>query len=320
MIRPGSATWQRTLGTTGLTVPAVTVGGSELGSMPETVGRQVSYEAGVALASYVLESPIQALDTSNAYGNGESERRIGAAIARRGGLPSGFFLTTKVDARGRDYSGARVRASLAESKERLGLDWLPLVYLHDPEFHDFSELSAPGGAVDTLMALHEEGEIGHVGLAGGSAPDMQRYLALGGFEVLLVHNRWTLLDHSAEELISQAEAQNVAIVNAAIYGGGILAKPEQTTKYAYREARPATLEAVRAMHQLCLEYGTSLAAAALQASVQDSRVSTTVVGLSSPSRVDSLIESLNDEISGDLFVELERLRPPRKEWLDFAVD
>ncbi len=91
-----------------------------------------------------------------------------------------------------------MRASVAESKQRLGLDHLPLVYLHDPEYHDFDELSAPGGAVDTLMELRDEGEIGHVGLAGGTVQEMSRYLDLGGFEVLLVHNRWTLVDRSAD--------------------------------------------------------------------------------------------------------------------------
>ena len=113
-----------------------------------------------------------------------------------------FVVATKVDARNGDYSGERVRASVAESKERLGLDFLPLVYLHDPEYFDFAEMSKPGGAVETLIALRAEGQIGHVGLAGGTVQEMSRYLALGGFEVVLVHNRWTLVDRSAADLIS----------------------------------------------------------------------------------------------------------------------
>ena len=316
MTTPESADWLRPLGRTGLTIPAVTVGGAPLGSMPQNFGHELAYEDGVALAAYILDSPVRALDTSNNYSGGESERRIGAAIAQRGGLPADFLLTTKVDGRDSDYSGDRVRASVAESKERLGLDWLPLVYLHDPEYHDFATLSAPGGAVETLMALRDEGEIGHVGLAGGPAPEMQRYLALGGFEVLLVHNRWTLLDHSADALISQAEDLGVAVVNAAIYGGGILAKPGTTTRYAYREAKPATLEAVAAMQRSCAEHGTDLATAALQASVRDPRITTTIVGLSSPARLDDSVESLRTKVPDDLFQELEQLRPAPENWLD----
>ena len=317
MSAPGREDWVRPLGATELAVTAVAVGGAPLGSMPENFGHEVSYDDGVALAEHVLASPVRVLDTANGYSGGESERRIGAAIARHGGLPADFLVTTKVDAAGRDYSGARVRASVAESRERLGLDHLPLVYLHDPEFHDFDELAAPGGAVDTLMALRDEGLIGHVGLAGGTSQEMQRYLALGGFEVLLVHNRWTLLDRSAAELVAQAEDLGVALVNAAVYGGGILAKPGSTTKYGYREASPATLDAVEAMRRLCAEHGTDLATAALQASVRDARVSTTVVGLSSPSRLDAVVASLTAELPDTLFDALEDLRPPREHWLDF---
>ncbi|CAA9294058.1 MAG: Aldo/keto reductase [uncultured Friedmanniella sp.] len=317
MTAPGSDGWVRPLGSTGLRVTAVTVGGAPLGSMPENFGHEVSYDDGIALAAYVLDSPVRALDTSNGYSGGESERRIGAAIAQRGGLPEDFLVATKVDARGRDYSGARVRASVAESQQRLGLDHLPLVFLHDPEFHDFDELSATGGAVDTLMTLRDEGVIGHVGLAGGTSQEMQRYLALGGFEALLVHNRWTLVDRSATELVAQAEDLGVALVNAAVYGGGLLAKPGSTTKYGYREASPATLAAVEAMRGVCVAHGTDLATAALQASVRDPRVSTTVVGLSRPARLDALVAALGTELPDALFDALEDLRPPREHWLDF---
>jgi D-threo-aldose 1-dehydrogenase len=285
--------------------------------MPENFGHEVAYDDGVALVEHILSSPIRVLDTSNGYSGGESERRIGAGIARFGGLPADFLITTKVDARDRDYSGDRVRASVAESKQRLGLDHLPLVYLHDPEFHDFAELTRPGGAVDTLMTLRDEGEIGHVGLAGGEVQEMSRYLALGGFEVLLVHNRWTLVDRSASALIAQAEASGVAVVNAAIYGGGILAKPGSTTHYGYRPASPETLQAIDAMADLCRQHGIDLATAALQASVRDPRISTTVVGLSRPERLATLIASLAVELPAGLLNELAELCPAQENWLDF---
>lgn len=315
-----SSNWVRPLGTTNLPVTAVAVGGSPLGSMPEIFGQEVSYDDGVALAAYVLDSPVRVLDTANGYSDGESERRIGAAVANRGGLPADFLVATKVDARGRDYSAARVRASVAESQQRLGLDHLPLVYLHDPEQHDFDSLAGPGGAVEALMALRDEGVVGHVGLAGGAVQEMSRYLALGGFEVLLVHNRWTLVDRSATDLIAQAEELGVAVVNAAVYGGGLLAKPGSTTKYGYREASPVTLAAVEAMARLCVEHGTDLATAALQASVRDPRVTMTVVGLSRPSRLDSLVAALEVDLPDDLFDQLADRLPSRDHWLDFRQD
>jgi D-threo-aldose 1-dehydrogenase len=310
--------WVRPLGSTGLRVSAVCAGGSPLGSMPEAFGYELSYADGVAMVEAILTSPIRWIDTSNGYSDGESERRIGAGLTAAGGLPADFLIATKVDARGRDYSGDRVRASVAESKERLGLPFLPLVYLHDPEQHDFDDIARPGGAVDTLLQLKEEGAIGHVGLAGGDVHVMSRYLALGVFEVLLVHNRWTLVDHSATDLISQAEDLDVAVVNAAIYGGGILANPSGSNQnYGYRPATDETLKAIAAMEQACHEAGTDLATAALQASVNDPRITATIVGMSRPSRLSRIVSSLDAALPPALFEHLGELLPAQHNWLDF---
>ena len=313
MTSPSTEDWLRPLGSTGLTVSAVCAGGALLAGMPEVFGYDVTPAEAVAVIDRVFDGPLKWIDTSNGYGAGESELRIGQAIANRGGLPDGFLVATKVDALGSDYSGTRVRASVAESKERLGLDQLPLVYLHDPEFHDFDTMR---DAVDTLMKLREEGEIGHVGLAGGNVHEMSRYLELGGFEVLLVHNRWSLVDHSAERLIEQALASDVAVINAAIYGGGILANPGGSKKYGYREAPDATLEAVARMDAACGEYGIDLATAALQHSVNDPRITGTVIGFSKPARVDQLVASLETEMPTALLDRLAELLPDRKHWLE----
>jgi D-threo-aldose 1-dehydrogenase len=203
---------------------------------------------------------------------------------------------------------------VAESKQRLGLEQLPLVYLHDPEFHDFDSMR---DAVDTLMKLREEGEIGHVGLAGGSVHELARYLDLGGFEVLLVHNRWSLVDHSAEALIEKALSAGLAVINAAIYGGGILANPQGgLQKYGYRDAPPEMLEAVAQMDEACREYGIDLSTAALQHSVNDPKITGTVVGFSKPARVDQLVAALETEIPAALTARLAELMPDRTHWLE----
>src|SRR5690606_38766569 len=110
---------------------------------------------------------------------------------RRRPLPDGFVLATKADADPvtGDFSGERVRRSVEESLERLGLDHVPLMYLHDPEFHiTFEQAMAPGGPVEALIALREEGVIGHIGIAGGPIDLMRRYVRTGVFEVVLSHN------------------------------------------------------------------------------------------------------------------------------------
>jgi D-threo-aldose 1-dehydrogenase len=311
---PSTDDWLRPLGSTGLTVSAVCAGGALLAGMPEVFGYDVSRDEAVAVIDRVFDSPLRWIDTSNGYGAGESELRIGQAIAARGGLPDGFLVATKVDALGNDYSGERVRTSVAESKERLGLEQLPLVYLHDPEFHDFDSMR---DAVDALMKLRAEGEIGHVGLAGGSVRELSRYLDLGGFEVLLVHNRWSLVDHSADALIEKALSADLAVINAAIYGGGILANPQGgSRKYGYRDAPAETLEAVAQMDKACRDYGIDLSTAALQHSVNDPKITGTVVGFSKPARVDQLVTALETEIPAELTARLTELMPAPTNWLE----
>jgi D-threo-aldose 1-dehydrogenase len=303
----------RPLGTTGLTVSAVCAGGSGLGSMPAVFGYDVTAQQAIEVVLRIFAGPMTWIDTSNGYSDGESERRIGQAIREYGGLPDGFLVATKVDALGADYSGARVRASVAESKERLGLADLPLVYLHDPEFHDFDSMR---DAVDTLMQLRADGEIGHVGLAGGNPRELSRYLDLGGFEVLLVHNRWSLVDHSAGALIHRALADDLAVVNAAIYGGGILANPQGATKYGYRDAPDAVLRAIAEMDALCRSYGTDLATAALRHSVDSPGITGTVVGITKPARVDALVTALAADLPQELVDGLDALLPDARHWLD----
>ena len=315
LVRP----WLRPLGPTGLVVSAVTAGGAPLGGMPEAFGYDVSEPDAVELVEAILSSPIRAIDTSNGYSDGRSEERIGRGIARAGRLPADFLVATKVDARRGDYSGERVRESVRESKERLGLDSLPLVYLHDPEFHSFADLTSPGGAVETLVELSEAGEIGHIGVAGGDVHEIGKYLELGVFEVLLTHNRWTLVDRSAGELIDRARGLGMAVVNAAIYGGGILANPHgDMARYGSRPVRGATRDAIRSMALLAERFESDLATVALQASLRDPKVDSTVIGFSRPARIDGIVAAAARPLPDEFWHAVEALVPPREDWLDFS--
>lgn len=319
--RPGGPGWLRPLGGTGVQVTAVCAGASPLGSMPHLYGREVSADEGVATVRAVLDSPIRVIDTSNGYSDGESERRIGAALAEAGGPPADVVVITKVDPRGADFSGDRVRRSLEESRERLGIDVLPLVHLHDPERFDFAEMTAPGGAVDTLVALKADGAIGAIGLAGGPVQEMARYVELDVFDVLQVHNRWTLVDRSAAALLTAARDRGMGVLNAAVYGGGILAagaadRGGTAPMYGYRPAPPELLAAIDAMREVCVRYGTDLATAALQFSLRDPGIASTVVGMSRPSRVRQTLEAASQELPEALWAELAALLPAERLWLD----
>jgi D-threo-aldose 1-dehydrogenase len=307
----------RPLGETGIDVSPITLGGAPLGSMPENFGHEVAEADAIALVGEVLRSGIRTIDTSNGYSDGRSEERIGRGIAEFGGLPSDVTVITKVDARDGDYSGERVRKSIAESSERLGIRPLPLVHLHDPEFHDFAAMTGKGGAVEALMAAKARGEIGHIGLAGGDVHVMRRYLELGVFEVLLVHNRWTLVDRSAGPIVQRAAELGVGVVNAAVLGGGILADESgRTTSYGYRPASDETLDAIARMRDVCRRWDTTLASAAIRFSTRDARLASTIVGIGRPARIQPTLDASTLDLPDEFWDELESHLPSAEHWLD----
>ena len=255
-----------TLGSTGLSVSPLCIGCAPLGDMPETFGYGVEEERAMRTLEAVLESPINFLDTAASYGDGESERRIGEVLKGRGGLPDGVVLATKADRdlQTGDFSGEQMRRSVERSLGLLGLDRLQLVYLHDPEHESFERLMAPGGAVEVLRDLVDEGVIEHLGVAGGPIDLEIRYVETGLFEAVITHNRYTLVNRNAEPLLDLAAERGVALLNAAPYGSGILAKgPDAYARYEYSEAPAEMVERVRAMQKVCEAFGVPLAAAAL---------------------------------------------------------
>jgi D-threo-aldose 1-dehydrogenase len=301
---------KKPLGKTGLLVTPLCVGTSALGNFPAQYGYEVSTERAIATLHRVLESPVNFIDTSNEYGKGESERRIGRVLAERGGLPEGFVLATKVDPLpgSSDFSGERVRASVSESLERLGLERLQLVFLHDPEKITFEEATASGGAVEALVRLRDEGSIEHLGVAGGPIDLMLQYLRMGIFEVVISHNRYTLIDQSAEPLLKEAAETGIGFINAAPYGGGILVKgPDVVTKYCYQPASERTIQRVKQMQSLCQEHNVPLSAAALQFSMREERIASTIVGITEPDRIEQTLELAECAVPKALWEELEPL-------------
>src|SRR5437763_268002 len=140
----------RRFGQTGLPVTPLCIGCAPLGDMPEAFAYSVGEEQALATLRAAFSSPITFSDTAAAYGDGESERRIGIVLRELGGLPAGYVLATKAD---RDlqtgvFTGAQMRRSVERSLRLLGLEQLQLVYLHDPEHISFEDAMQPGGPVE----------------------------------------------------------------------------------------------------------------------------------------------------------------------------
>jgi D-threo-aldose 1-dehydrogenase len=296
----------RPYGETGLEVTPLCIGCAPLGNMPDTFAYSVSEEDALATIRAFFASPINFLDTAASYGDGESERRIGLVLRELGGIPAGYVVATKADrdATTQDFGGEQMRRSVDRSLRLLDVDHLDICYLHDPEYTSFEEITKSGGALDTLRRMVDEGLIRHLGLAGGPIDVMMRYLELECFESVISHNRYTLLNREADPLFTWASQRGVAVVNAAPYGSGMLAKgPKAYPRYMYGQAPPDYLARAGRLEQLCASHGVPLAAVALQFSLRDPRITSTIVGMSQPKRFEQTIALARTPIPQTLWDE-----------------
>ncbi|MAT87950.1 MAG: oxidoreductase [Aestuariivita sp.] len=279
---------------TGLHVTPICVGTSSLGHKSGSYDYEVSERREIETVLEVFKGPINFMDTSNNYGFGNSEKRIGTAISEFGGLPDKFVLATKVD---RDmetgrFDAERVRESLDESLEKLGLNSIDLLHFHDPEHaRDLSEITCDGGALDELFKVKEEGLVKAVGLAMGRLDIMFPLLKDYRFDALISHNRYTLLNRSANSMFNYAYENGISILNAAPFAGGVLAKgTDKMPMITYQEATEEMLLPVRKIQELCSDWGVDTGAIALQFSVNDPRITSTLVGVS---QIDTLNKTLS---------------------------
>lgn len=286
-----------------------------LETMPLTLGTSRLGERGddreiAALADAIIASPLGHVDTSNNYADGRSEARLGEAIARAGGLGDTLvYSKADRDAASGAFDGERVRRSLDESLARLGLDQLPVYHLHDPYTVSISEAMAPGGAVEALIDLRDQGVIGAIGIAAGKRDLVLDYVLTGAFDAVLSHNRFTLADRSATPIFEAARERNMVVFNAAPFGGGVLADPGKD-KYGYRPMSEPFAAFVDALRAIAAEFAVDLAAAALQFSMRSELVDSTVVGVTTLQRLNQLEQLATITVPDEFFEALERLGPP----------
>ena len=295
------------LGRTGLAVTNICFGTSGIGDMPETYGYSVHEERGKSTIRAILAGPVNFLDTSRIYGMGRSEQRIGDVIRELSGLPKEFVISTKLD---RDvttnrFDAAQARRSLEESLKALGLDRVHLLHFHDPErCASLSEATHRDGPIAQLFKMKEEGLAQSVGLAAGDIDVMMPLMNDWPFDAVITHNRFSLVNRNAEPMIEFSVAKGIAVLNAAPFGGGLLAKGAQFGRYAYSQASDQTLAPVRQIEASCVRHGIPLGAAALQFSLRDKRIASTICGVTKPERIQQTLDWAAWPISDDAWQEL----------------
>lgn len=306
---PTAAQKSVTLAASGLTIPAICFGTTALGNMPDTYGYSVDADRARATLDAIFDGPIGFLDTSRNYGLGESEKRIGDAIRARGGVPKGFVISSKLD-RNMDtnkFDGERAQQSLEESLKALGVAQIDLLHLHDPEYaSDLNDVTKKSGALDALFRMKEQGLCKAVGLAAGRTDVMMPLMRDYDFDAIISHNRFTLLNRQGTEMFELAKSRNIAVINAAPYASGILAKgASKQPLFAYMPADDDIKSRANRIEKLCAKHGVPMGAAALQFSMRSPLMASTICGVSSPERVQQTIDWANFDIPNALWDELK---------------
>jgi D-threo-aldose 1-dehydrogenase len=320
------------VGRTGLSVTRLGFGAASIGGVFDVIDEQ----AGLATIEHAWDIGIRYFDVAPLYGYGTSERRLGRILAGR--PRDDFVLSTKVGRLVRraneiepgadvdrnafgdrrdadrtedtgfrvvfDFSREWILRSIEESLERLGLDRIDIVFLHDPDDH---WEAAIGEAYPALHRLREDGVVRAIGAGMNQSEMLTRFAREGDFDVFLVAGRYTLLDQDAlAELLPTCVERDVAVVIGGVMNSGILAAPGQAGRFNYKPAPAPIVERARLIAAVCDRHGVPLKAAAIQFPLAHPAVASVVAGVGRIEHLDDSPAGMRQVIPADLWAELRR--------------
>ena len=298
------------LGKTGMKISHISFGASSLGSVFRETNEKESFEAVEA----AIEGGINFIDVSPYYGHYKAETVLGKALRN---IPrEKYFLSTKVGRYGKDgvntwdYSARRVTDSVYESMERLGIDHIDLINVHDIEF----QAARPGGlqlvvdeTLPALVELREKGVVGHVGITDLQLDNLKwviEHSEKGVVESILNFCHYTLNDDAIVDYLDLFERQGIGIVNASPLSMGLLS---QRGVPDWHPAPKALVEACQKAAAYCNEKGYPIEKLAVQFSVSNPRIASTLFSSANPANVRRNIEWANEEPDWDLVREVKKI-------------
>ncbi|MCH2095649.1 MAG: aldo/keto reductase [Rhodobacteraceae bacterium] len=288
------------LAETGLRVSQMALGTAPLGNLLAEVPEDQA-EATFAAA---LDAGINFFDTAPFYGYGLAEERLGRALQGRD--RSDFVVSTKVgrlirpghrsgaeiqkDGASfyrakpgmmirRDYSYDGVMRSFEESLNRLRMDYVDMLHIHDPDDH--FELAVTQ-AYPALAKLREEGAIKGVSAGMNQWQMLSRFMDHGRFDSFLLAGRYTLLDHSGlPEFLPKSQQNGTAVIAGGVYNSGVLADPRPGITFDYEPVQQDVLKRALALKTICEANDVDLKAAALQFPLAHPAIPTVLTGVRS---------------------------------------
>ncbi|WP_309066210.1 aldo/keto reductase [Microbacterium sp.] len=314
---------------TDLTLPTLGYGAANVGNL----FRPLTDDEAWAVLEAAWDSGIRYYDTAPHYGLGLSERRLGTFLQTK--PRDEFVLSTKVGRLLRpnpdhqpggldtandfhvpddlqrvwDFSAAGIRASIAESQERLGIERIDLLYLHDPERHDLDLALAE--AFPALEAVRDEGTVAAIGIGSMVSDAIARAVREADLDIIMVAGRYTLLEQpAAAEVLPACDERGTGIVAASVFNSGLLAQsePRRDGRYEYGRLPDELWDRLVRIADVCRNHGVPLPAAAIQFPLRAASVRSVVVGGSRPAQLRQNTEYAALPIPDALWQELEAER------------
>lgn len=302
---------------TGVEISRLSLGTAAIGGLYTSVSDDDCTETILT----AVDNGINFIDTAPHYGKGTSERRIGRALAGRD--RSTFVISTKIgrllvpsttdiddffmDAdntveRKFDFSASGVRQSLEGSLERLGMDSVEILFIHDP---DENADAAIIEAYPELDRMRSEGIIKAIGVGMNQCETPIRVIKETDIDMVLIAGRYSLLDQRALiELLPTALECNVDIIAAGVFNSGILANPVKGATYDYVPASDELLAKAVRIREVLDGHQVSLTSAALQFPLRHPAVKSVLVGCRSAAEVKRNIEAFNAPIENKVWDDL----------------
>ena len=291
-------------------VSHVGFGASSLGS----VFRETQLGESIAAVEAAIDGGINFIDVSPYYGYYKAETVLGQAL--KGIAREKYYLSTKVGRYGEDghntwdYSAERVRRSVYESMERLGVDHIDLINVHDIEF----QASLPGGlqkvadeTLPALVALKGEGVVKHVGITDLQLENLRwmvEHTEPGTVESVLNFCHYCLCDDALADYMDFFESHGVGIVSASPLSMGLLTRRGVP---AWHPAPKPLVEACAKAAAHCTAKGCAIERLAMQYSMSNTRIATTLFSSANPDNVRRNIEWGNEEPDWQLVDEVKNI-------------
>lgn len=288
----------RELGRTGLKISALGFGASSLGG----VFHSLKEADGIAAVHAAIDGGINFIDVSPYYGYLKAETVLGKALRE---IPrSAYILSTKVGRYGADgvnswdYSAARVTRSVYESMERLGVDYIDIINVHDIEFANPWQVAQE--TLPALVELRDKGVVGHVGITDLQLENLRwmvEHVPAGTVESVLNFCHYCLCDDRLTEFLDFFESRGIGVINASPLSMGLLSSRGAP---AWHPAPKALMDACHEAAQYCAAAGCPIEKLAMQYSVGEPRIASNLFSSTSPDNVRKNIEYISEPADHEL--------------------